>query len=113
MANYTAKEIWNVLLQKEHTGLLERNDREELNACLKEVEMRKPWDTNLLSCTPTLEMGIDIGDLSTIVLCNILPTHGSILQRAGRAGRKDGNSLSIVVANARPHDLYFYAEPLR
>lgn len=57
-------------------------------------------------------MGIDIGDLSTIVLCNIPPTQAQFLQRAGRAGRKDGNSLSIVVANARPHDLYFYAEPL-
>lgn len=34
------------------------------------------------------------------------------MQRAGRAGRKDGNALTISVANARPHDLYFYTNPI-
>ena len=34
------------------------------------------------------------------------------MQRAGRAGRKDGNALTLAIANARPHDLYFYADPL-
>ncbi|HHV96805.1 MAG TPA: DEAD/DEAH box helicase [Clostridiaceae bacterium] len=98
---------------QEHTGLLERNDREELERMFKRRENeKKPWDVNLLSCTPTLEMGIDIGDLSTVVLCNIPPAQAQFLQRAGRAGRKDGNSLTLAVANARPHDLYFYSDPL-
>ena len=30
----------------------------------------------------------------------------------GRAGRKDGNALTLAVSAARPHDLYFYADPL-
>ncbi|MBI2876122.1 MAG: hypothetical protein HYY20_04505 [Candidatus Tectomicrobia bacterium] len=34
---------------------------------------RRPWDPNLLSCTPTLEMGIDIGDLSSLILCSERP----------------------------------------
>ncbi len=100
------------ILAKEHTGLLERDDREELERVFKRSEDRNPWDANLLSCTPTLEMGIDIGDLSTVVLCNIPPAQSQFLQRAGRAGRKDGNALTLTVANARPHDLYFYAEPM-
>ena len=70
------------------------------------------WDPNVLSCTPTLEMGIDIGDLSTVILCNMPPAESQFLQRAGRAGRKDGNSLNLIIAKTKPHDLYFYADPL-
>ncbi|NLK72668.1 MAG: DEAD/DEAH box helicase [Clostridiales bacterium] len=109
---YSKGDLVRVIAQ-EHTGLLERDDREKLERMFKRSEKeQKPWYTNLLSCTPTLELGIDIGDLSTIVLCNMPPAQAQFLQRTGRAGRKDGNSLSITVANARPHDLYFYAEPL-
>jgi DEAD/DEAH box helicase domain-containing protein len=98
---------------REHTGLLKRDNREELeNDFKRSNEEQNPWDTNLLSCTPTLEMGIDIGDLSTVVLCNMPPAQAQFLQRTGRAGRKDGNALTIAIANARPHDLYFYAEPM-
>lgn len=97
----------------EHTGLLERETRENLEKQFKHnKDEQVPWDPNLLSCTPTLEMGIDIGDLSTVVLCNIPPAQAQYLQRIGRAGRKDGNALSIAVANARPHDLYFYEDPM-
>jgi len=101
------------VIAREHTGLLERDDREELERTFKISSSEKmPWDVNLLSCTPTLEMGIDIGDLSTVVLCSIPPAQAQFLQRAGRGGRKDGNSLTVAVANARPHDLYFYADPM-
>lgn len=98
---------------REHTGLLERNDREELehDFKLKKTEA-KIWDPNVLSCTPTMEMGIDIGDLSTVILCNVPPAQAQFLQRTGRAGRKDGNALTLAIANTRPHDLYFYADPL-
>ena len=57
-------------------------------------------------------MGIDIGDLSTVILCSMPPAQSQFLQRVGRAGRKDGNALTLAIANARPHDLYFYADPL-
>jgi DEAD/DEAH box helicase domain-containing protein len=98
---------------KEHTGLLERDDREELERVFKRGGAEhKPWDINVLSCTPTLEMGIDIGDLSSVILCSVPPGQAQYLQRTGRAGRKDGNALNIAVANARPHDLYFYADPM-
>lgn len=57
-------------------------------------------------------MGIDIGNLSSVILCSMPPAQSQFLQRAGRGGRKDGNALTMAVANARPHDLYFYADPL-
>jgi DEAD/DEAH box helicase domain-containing protein len=100
------------IFAREHTGLLKRTEREALEAAFKASETtRKPWHPNLLSCTPTLEMGIDIGDLSSLVLCSVPPAQANYLQRIGRAGRRDGNALNLTVANARPHDLYFYAEP--
>ncbi len=98
---------------REHTGLLERPDREQLEIDFKRgKDTQQLWDPNVLSCTPTLEMGIDIGDLSTVILCSMPPAQSQFLQRAGRAGRKDGNALTLAIANARPHDLYFYADPL-
>lgn len=96
----------------EHTGLLDRDERENLEKKFKSSEKdRSPWDPNLLSCTPTLEMGIDIGDLSSLILCSIPPAQANYLQRIGRAGRRDGNALTLTVANSRPHDLFFFAEP--
>lgn len=98
---------------QEHTGLLERAEREELEINFKHKgTAHKPWDPNLLSCTPTLEMGIDIGDLSTVVLCSVPPAQANYVQRIGRAGRTDGNAMTITVASSKAHDLYFYQEPM-
>ncbi len=95
---------------EEHTGLLDRPHREEVEQQFK-AEERKPWYPNLLSCTPTLEMGIDIGTLSSAILCSVPPAQANYLQRIGRAGRRDGNSLVLTIAQGKPHDLYFYAQP--
>ncbi|TFH47946.1 MAG: RNA helicase, partial [Methanothrix sp.] len=97
------------IFAREHTGLLDRDTRERLE--LDFIDGRKPGAPNLLSSTPTLEMGIDVGDLSSVLLCSVPPKQSNYLQRVGRAGRRDGNSLVLAVANARPHDLFFYEEP--
>src|SRR5262249_48350973 len=70
-----------------------------------------PAAPNVLSCTPTLEMGVDIGDLSAIALCSMPPKPGNFIQRAGRAGRRDGNSVVLTMAEGEPHDLFFFEEP--
>ncbi|HRW35038.1 MAG TPA: DUF1998 domain-containing protein, partial [Thermotogota bacterium] len=96
----------------EHTGLLSRKKRETVERRFKTKKGdQKSWHINLLSCTPTLELGIDIGDLSSIILCSMPPTQAQFLQRVGRPGRKDGNAFSAVVANLKPHDMYFYEQP--
>jgi len=94
----------------EHTGMLERGPREELERRFKNSS-QLPGAPNLLSCTPTLELGINIGELSTVILCSVPPAQANYLQRIGRAGRQDGNSLNVTLANSRPHDLYFFADP--
>lgn len=94
---------------EEHTGLLEREVREDLEVEFK--ERPRPDAPNLLSCTPTLEMGIDIGDLSATLLCSVPSTASSYLQRVGRAGRQTGNALILTFAGSNPHDRYFYEQP--
>lgn len=93
----------------EHTGLLEPDARRRLeNGFIKD---ETPWAPNLISATPTLEMGIDIGDLSTLLLCSVPPEEANYIQRIGRTGRRDGNSVNVTFANARPHDMQFWEEP--
>ena len=106
---YRSGEIERVFAA-EHTGLLDRESREAVENNF--IHRKKPWHPNLLSATPTLEMGIDIGDLSSVLLCSVPPAQANYLQRIGRAGRKDGNSFNLTFAVGSPHDLYFYAEPL-
>ena len=99
------------LVAAEHTALLTREERDRLQQRFSNPNPR-PWEPNLLSATPTLELGIDVGDLSTVVLCSVPPAQANYLQRIGRAGRRDGNAFTATVATGRPHDLYFYTEPL-
>jgi DEAD/DEAH box helicase domain-containing protein len=99
------------IVAEEHTGLLEREQREWVENSFIGREKDEPWKPNLLSATPTLEMGIDIGDLSSVILCSVPPNGANYLQRIGRAGRTDGNAFNATVANARDHDLYFYSDP--
>ena len=108
---YATGDVQRIFAQ-EHTGLLERDERQDLEEQFKaEPGEKEPWFPNLLSCTPTLELGIDIGNLSSLILCSVPPAPANYLQRIGRSGRRDGNALNLTVANARPHDLYFFAEP--
>ena len=98
------------VIAAEHTGLLEREAREGLEQRFKAVQPQ-PWYENLLSATPTLEMGVDIGDLSSVLLCAVPPNQASFVQRIGRAGRRDGNAMTTTLADGNsPHDLYFFEQ---
>ncbi|MGO2133211.1 MAG: DEAD/DEAH box helicase [Halomonas sp.] len=105
-----AQQMPQRLVASEHTGLLPRDRREYVEHSF--IHGHEPWDVNLLSATPTLEMGIDIGALSSVFLCSVPPAQANYLQRIGRAGRRDGNALAVTVANAQNHDNFFFADPL-
>lgn len=95
---------------KEHTSLIKDSDRKEIERSFKSGNY--PWEVNLLSATPTLEMGVDIGSLSSVFQCSIPPSVSSYLQRIGRAGRRDGNALAVSFVGRSNHDLYFWSDPL-
>ena len=97
------------VVAREHTGLLEAKDRKSIEELFIDGEMQ--WHPNLISATPTLELGIDIGDLSTLVLASVPPDIANYVQRIGRTGRRDGNSLNITLVSARSHDLQFWEDP--
>ncbi|TGG96239.1 MAG: DEAD/DEAH box helicase [Aphanocapsa feldmannii 277cV] len=97
------------IVAREHTGLLERAEREQLET--RFIQGRYRSAPNLLSATSTLEMGIDIGDLSSVLLASVPPEPANYLQRIGRAGRRDGNAIIGTLVNSTAHDLYFFAEP--
>lgn len=95
----------------DHTGLLDRGDRER-----KEIDFRERPNTNSLNtlvATSTLEMGIDIGDLNVAMNTAVPPLPANFLQRVGRAGRKSGSALIVnLVKASQSHDLFYYEEPL-
>lgn len=65
--------------------------------------------------TPTLEMGIDIGDLSNVLMIGVPPSPTQYAQRAGRAGRNPqeaGSALIVTYCTVeRAHDLYYFHQP--
>ncbi|NJD36340.1 MAG: DEAD/DEAH box helicase [Betaproteobacteria bacterium] len=106
---YLTAEIQRVVAH-EHTGLLPRGTRERVESDFKS-DSDRPGKVNVLSATPTLEMGIDIGDLSSTLLCSVPPAQANYLQRAGRAGRSTGSALLMTMAVSKPHDLFFWEDP--
>jgi superfamily II DNA or RNA helicase len=68
---------------------------------------------NVLSCSTTFEMGVDIGSIVAVLCRNVPPSPANYVQRAGRAGRRQGDKALIVTfARRRSHDIQYVANPL-
>ena len=67
---------------------------------------------NILSCTTTFELGVDVGDLRATFMRNVPPSPANYAQRAGRVGRRAGKpGFAITFARLRPHDIEYYRSP--
>ena len=61
--------------------------------------------------TNALELGVDIGSLTACVLCGYPGTIASTWQQAGRAGRRKGTSLTVMVASSAAIDQFIVTHP--
>ncbi|MFC6287576.1 DEAD/DEAH box helicase [Nocardioides sp. GCM10027113] len=99
------------VVAREHTSLLPDETRLEYEKQFK-VSATNPQAPNVLVATPTLEMGIDIGDLSTVMLASLPRSVASYLQRVGRAGRLTGSALNLAFVSGRGEQLPRLGDPL-
>jgi ATP-dependent helicase YprA (DUF1998 family) len=100
---YAATDVRRVVA-REHTSLLPDETRLSYETQFKQTDP-PPNAPNVLVATPTLEMGIDIGDLSAVMLSSLPRSVASYLQRVGRAGRLTGNALALAFVTGRGDQL--------
>lgn len=98
-----------VLDAAEHTAQVPSDDRVDLEERFKAPAARS--GLNVLACSPTLELGIDVGGLDAVILRNIPPRPDNYAQRGGRAGRRTRVGLVLGYCRSTPHDQYFYDRP--
>ena len=64
---------------------------------------------NVMSCSTTMEMGVDIGGINLVAMNNVPPHPANYLQRAGRAGRRgETRSIALTVCKNNPHDQHVF-----
>ncbi|MEZ4466249.1 MAG: helicase-related protein [bacterium] len=90
----------------EHTAQIEQKRLRDFEARFDRGEI------NVLSCSTTMEMGIDLRGLSAVALTNAPPSQSNFMQRAGRAGRRgEPVSVSFTLCRPQPHDLSVFLNP--
>jgi len=94
---------------KEHSAQVPATDREELERLFKGDSSK----INTLVCTPTLELGVDIGALDAVLMRNVPPTPANYKQRVGRAGRRHRMAVNVTYARPSSHDRIYFKDPLK
>ena len=93
------------VISREHTAALSTEDRNRIEDRFRDGHI------NLLSCTTTMEMGVDLGDLEAVVCRNVPPGIANYQQRAGRAGRRAQVApIALTIARQNRYDQVSFAQ---
>lgn len=94
------------MVAREHTAQLSSDQATQYQDSFIRNEI------NVLSCSTTFEMGVDVGGLEAVFMRNIPPETSNYIQRAGRAGRrKSTTAFALTFAQRRSHDLAYFQWP--
>ncbi len=98
----------NGMEAREHTAQVPYNEREDRESRFEDGRLP------ILYCSPTMELGVDIGSLNVVNLRNVPPTPANYAQRSGRAGRSGQPALVFTYCTTgSSHDQYFFRRPER
>ncbi|MDO8812288.1 MAG: DEAD/DEAH box helicase [Gallionella sp.] len=90
---------------EDHTGQLGTDVRIEREDLFREGKI------SALFCSPTMELGIDIRNLSVVHMRNAPPNPANYAQRSGRAGRSGQAALVFTYCSTySPHDRHYFNE---
>lgn len=73
----------DIFIQAEHTAQVDKLIAKQSQ------ELFKAGQINILSCSTTMEMGVDLGNLEMVMMTSVPPHPSNYKQRAGRSGRND------------------------
>lgn len=92
----------------EHTAQLDRDMAYDYQKKFKQKEI------DVLSCSTTFEMGVDVGSLETVFMRNMPPMPSNYAQRAGRAGRsRNSAAFALTFCNKSNHDFTYFSDPVK
>lgn len=111
------KGLWNrlgtyALMEYGYFAAAEHSAQVETGHRTLYVENFKKGLVNVLSCTTTMEMGVDIGGFNTVFMNGVPPHPANYLQRAGRAGRRSETRMNaLTLCRPRTRDQEVFGRP--
>lgn len=97
----------DIFIQAEHTAQIDKI------VSKKSQDMFKNYDINILACSTTMEMGVNLGSLEFVMMSSVPPQPSNYKQRAGRSGRNDlTRSACATMCKSDSLGLRTYYDPL-
>lgn len=117
IANLRTRGAWNnisdrIALFADYARSAEHSAQQD-GPRLRDYERKfKAGKINILNCSTTMEMGVDIGSVSTVMMTNVPPSIANYRQRVGRAGRRGQSiALAFTFCKDRPLDQEVFRDP--
>lgn len=114
------KGLWNDICDRIYLGVNNRTYLAAEHSAQQNKELLERYTNefkmgtlNVLNCSTTMEMGVDIGDMDTVLMNTVPPSSANYLQRAGRAGRKNqSKAIAFTLCNGTPTSQRAFDEPM-